>query len=169
MSSSWQPAVLVLSLVLNCCLICLHQSAPYSGSSADTLGRRLALRKEKPIAAPEGDVGDCSSVACPKRFSATPPVLLGASVYRPFQPDTRFRLRAPNSMLELTRMLYGPKALLGEPYLNYANPYQKRLNVRYQVRHASCRLATCCAVARARAQTTARIHMCTCIYCARAL
>ena len=132
---------LFLSTGLNCLLI-FHCSTQTSNPTY-SVGRRLSLRKQKPSAAHEGAEGDCASIACPKLFSATPHIELGASTYRPFLADTRYRLRSPTSMLELTRMLYGKKAEIGAPYIGYSNPYGKTVDFKYQV----CQTAQLCLIA----------------------
>ena len=47
---------------------------------------------------------------------------------QPFYADTRFRLHGPHSMLDLTRLLYGAHASLGEPYRGYSNPFNRTPN-----------------------------------------
>ncbi|KAL1511631.1 hypothetical protein AB1Y20_006423 [Prymnesium parvum] len=130
---SWLAASLALNLALCCCSAAFWWHG--ANASAETAAaRRLSAVKSKgkPAVALVGAQGDCASMACPRLFTATPKINLGLSRYRPFIADTRYRLRAPGSMLELTRMLYGKEAQLGEPFLKYANPYGKKMNVKYQ-------------------------------------
>lgn len=135
--------LLVSSGVLNVLLV-LHSSFGIerlpAGASVD--GRQLAECKARAARADEGAQGDCASVACPALFQPTPAVYRGASRYKPFFVDTRFRLRAPSSMLELTRMLYGGSAAVGEPYRDYPNTYGKKLNLKYQWTQINQRILT---------------------------
>ena len=50
----------------------------------------------------------------------------------PLISDTRYRLHGPRDMLELTQLLYGETASLGEPYQNFANPYSRTPNLKYE-------------------------------------
>lgn len=74
---------------------------------------------------------DCASVSCPAFFRPEPQIMTGHSVYRPFLADTRFRRRPPHDMQELTNMLYGTDARLGEPYHGYDNPFGRSVDMRY--------------------------------------
>lgn len=50
----------------------------------------------------------------------------------PFHPDSRYRLHPPKTMLELTQLLYGKNARIGEPFLDFTNPFQRIPNLRYE-------------------------------------
>ena len=75
---------------------------------------------------------DCASVACPRQFTPSPPIVTGASTMVPYFADTRFYLHPPRSMLELTQLFYGSSARLGEPYLDFTNPFHRKPNLNYQ-------------------------------------
>lgn len=90
--------------------------------------RRL---EESPLAAPD-KMRDCASVACPRLFTeAAPAVQTGLSTLIPLLSDTRYRLHGPKNMLDLTRLLYGSHARLGEPYQNFSNPFGRSPNLKY--------------------------------------
>ena len=74
---------------------------------------------------------DCASVACPEKFQPSPAVNTGASTMVPLLADTRFRLHGPRSMLELTQLLYGRTSIIGEPYLDFTNPFNRQPNLKY--------------------------------------
>ena len=75
---------------------------------------------------------DCAAVACPTHYSDAPPgIETGLSSMVPLAPDTRYRLHGPRDMLELTRLLYGDIARVGEPYRNFTNPYHRQPHLRY--------------------------------------
>ena len=124
----WKLAF-VLSAALN---VVQHWSRSGVVDSDAEQSRRLATVQAKPVLANEGAEGDCASISCPKLFKASPAIAMGSAAYRPFLTDTRFRLRTPNSMLELTQMLYGKQSRLGEPYIGYTNPHQKQRNLQYK-------------------------------------
>ena len=155
-SVSAQTALL-FSLALNVWLLCPSADPPRAqlegrglqdqgGSGRQLLmaklngnggsGRQLLMAKRngngRPVPATPGVEGDCASVACPALFTPTPPVELGLSVYQPFLADTRFRLKPPQSMLQLTQALYGKDAVVGQPYIGYSNPYDKQYDLNYR-------------------------------------
>ena len=103
----------------------------YLLTSASTLpptpGRQLSVVDDNQLT-----MRDCASVSCPAFFKPIPPIQTHRSVYHPFQPDTRFRRTPPHDMLDLTQKIYGPSARLGEPYLNFENPYGRRVDTAYQ-------------------------------------
>jgi hypothetical protein len=75
---------------------------------------------------------DCASVACPALFGEGTPVERGLSTLVPWPPDTRIRVHPPHSMLELTQLLYGASATVGEPYRGFSNPFGKRPDLNYE-------------------------------------
>lgn len=75
---------------------------------------------------------DCASVACPKLFQPEPAVDTGGSRMLPMAVDTRFRLHPPSSMLELTQILYGDWATVGEPYKDFENVWHRQPNLNYE-------------------------------------
>ena len=74
---------------------------------------------------------DCASVACPRLFTEATPVETGLSKLTPMIVDTRYRLHGPRNMLDLTRLLCGDNARLGEPYRNFTNPFGRSPSLRY--------------------------------------
>ena len=111
-------AALLLSIGLN--------FVQFAGSESE--GRRL---DQSPTIALSNQTYDCASVACPSLFTPVPAVDTGKSTMVPFLVDTRFKLHGPSSMLELTRLLYGQSARLGEPFLEFTNPFGRRANLKY--------------------------------------
>jgi len=111
-------ACLVVSVILN--ILLLKHKAPLGG-----------LRELSEISTLNGKERDCASVACPDIFRPDPPITCGHSVYQPFQADTRFRRRHPHDMQELTSMLYGGDARVGEPYIGYDNPFGRTVDMNY--------------------------------------
>lgn len=109
-----------LSLGLNALLLARMGPAAEPRALAETLSPWTEAAKS-----------DCASVACPALFRPVPEPTTGHSRYRPFLADTRFRRRPPHDMLELTEMLYGGDAQLGEPYLGYDNPFGRSVDMRY--------------------------------------
>ncbi len=114
-----------ISVVLNVYLLATGQ--PVSAPS----GRQLQQLSNKAYSWHTAALQDCASVSCPAYFQPGQQIHTGHSVYRPFQADTRFRRRPPHDMQELTNMLYGPDARLGEPYLSYDNPFGRSADMRY--------------------------------------
>ena len=128
---AWRPSgqlavpALALSVLLNLCL------AWRLSVSHDPTPRRLT---EPDLCAGDvhGRMRDCASVSCPRYFVPSPAVVVGSSRMVPMQADTRYRLHGPRDMLELTRLLYGATAELGEPYKRFSNPYGRVPNLNYQ-------------------------------------
>ena len=141
---SWlAAAVLAFSLCLNGVLLLApgRHSPPArrpepSAPGSDT--RRLAAEfLPKPAGLPAGPstggrMADCASAACPRDFSPSPKIDPGRAAYRPFVADTRFQPHAPHSMLELTRLIYGQAARLGEPFIGYDNPFGRKPDLSYE-------------------------------------
>ena len=127
----WLVLSLAASVVLNVVLLLGDQLKGHAKSQ--THERRLA-----DAACPASSLGslarmqDCASVACPLLYSPEPKVETGHSVYRPFMPDTRFKPTPPRDMLELTRLLYGRDAVIGEPFVGYTNPYGRTADLTYE-------------------------------------
>lgn len=122
------PALAALSLCLNLWLLRSPRAEPHDRRlAADAAAEHCAAPPPRLDA-----MRDCASTACPREFAPSPAVETGDAVYWPFRADTRFRLHPPRSMLELTQLLYGESAVVGEPYRGYDNPFGRQPDMNYQ-------------------------------------
>ena len=133
MRDGWSGALSV-ALIASLCLNALQYARRHDDASSAPEPRtpvsRRRLSAELPL--PNSTMLDCASVACPRQFQPSSKVDTGMSVLLPYAADSRFRLHPPKSMLELTRLFYGPSARLGEPYLQFTNPFQRQPNLKYE-------------------------------------
>ena len=126
--------LLTISLGLNVCQF-FDARGWWAAAAATSNARRLDGQHSSASPSPSelSRMQDCASVACPRAFTeAQPAVVTGGSRMRPMLADSRFRPHPPHSMLELTQLLYGDQATVGEPYKGFENVWHRAPSLKYE-------------------------------------
>lgn len=129
MAGAQTHLLLTLSACLNLVLGCmLFRALGYGDAVITEGGRRLDTAGKS-----DGHdrMQDCASVACPAYYEPSPAIEVGSSTMVPMIADTRYRLHGPKSMLELTQLIYGQSAVLGDPFHNFSNPFGRKPDLNY--------------------------------------
>ena len=130
--SSATPWLLLTASTLTNLYLLLHARTPLPAAEPPVDNGRKLAEHSCSIGPSQQTMQDCASVACPSHFTPNPAIITGHSLYRPFLADTRWRPTPPDDMLELTRLLYGEGARLGEPFIGFDNPFDRRADLTYQ-------------------------------------